>query len=160
GIGHFIESLNDDSLAIVKANKLFKDPNLLGQLAFIKGNFTQLVRAISSLQERLPLTEGIGILEMVQMQLTVEPFASKLNSVLEKNPDFEKIKFYSRILKREILELEDDPKLPFLFSCAPITSVDCERVFSELKSLLFDQRTSLTERHVKDMLILSGTMII
>ncbi|QQP51563.1 Hypothetical protein FKW44_012971 [Caligus rogercresseyi] len=33
---------------------------------------------------------------MVQMQLTVEPFASKLNSVLEKNPDFEKIKFYSR----------------------------------------------------------------
>ncbi|QQP51918.1 CGG triplet repeat-binding protein 1 [Caligus rogercresseyi] len=49
GIGDFIESLNDDSLAIVKANKLFKDPKLPGQLAFIKGNFTQLVRAISSL---------------------------------------------------------------------------------------------------------------
>ncbi|QQP37880.1 Uncharacterized protein FKW44_018297, partial [Caligus rogercresseyi] len=65
-----------------------------------------------------------------------------------------KIKFYSRILKRETLELKDDPKLPFLFSCAPITSVDCERVFSKLKSLLSDQRTSLTEKHVKDMLIL------
>ncbi|QQP54853.1 Uncharacterized protein FKW44_007821, partial [Caligus rogercresseyi] len=71
GIGHFIESLNDDSLAIVKAKKLFKDPKLLGQLAFIKGNFTQLVHGISSLQERFPLTENIGILEMVQMQLTV-----------------------------------------------------------------------------------------
>ncbi|QQP55097.1 Hypothetical protein FKW44_008166 [Caligus rogercresseyi] len=45
----------------------------------------------------------------MQMLLTFEPFASKLNSVLEKNPDFEKIKFYSRILKREILELKDDP---------------------------------------------------
>ncbi|QQP50623.1 Uncharacterized protein FKW44_011679, partial [Caligus rogercresseyi] len=57
-------------LAIVKAKTLFKDPKLPGQLAFIKGNFTQLVRAISSLQERLPLTESIEILERVQMQLT------------------------------------------------------------------------------------------
>ncbi|QQP49493.1 Hypothetical protein FKW44_010188, partial [Caligus rogercresseyi] len=96
GIGDFIESLNDDNLAINKAKKLFKDPKLPGQLAFIKGNFTQLVCAISS--------------------LTVEPFASKLNSVLKKNPDFEKIIFYSRILKRETLELKDDPKLPILFS--------------------------------------------
>ncbi|QQP54349.1 Hypothetical protein FKW44_007157, partial [Caligus rogercresseyi] len=67
-------------LAIVKAKKLFKGPKLLGQLAFIKGNFTQLVRAISNLLQAIPLTESIGILEMVQMQLTVEPFASKLNS--------------------------------------------------------------------------------
>ncbi|QQP58237.1 Putative LOC100902024, partial [Caligus rogercresseyi] len=29
-------------LAVVKAKKLFKDPKLPGQLAFIKGNFTQL----------------------------------------------------------------------------------------------------------------------
>ncbi|QQP58143.1 Hypothetical protein FKW44_003367 [Caligus rogercresseyi] len=72
---------------------------------------------------------------MVQMQLTVESFASKLNSVLEKNPDFEKIKLYSRILKRETLELKDYPQLPLLFSCTPITSVDCKRVFSKLKSL-------------------------
>ncbi|QQP58124.1 Hypothetical protein FKW44_003339, partial [Caligus rogercresseyi] len=28
GIGDFIESLNDDSLAIIKAKKLFKDPRL------------------------------------------------------------------------------------------------------------------------------------
>ncbi|QQP54599.1 Hypothetical protein FKW44_007483, partial [Caligus rogercresseyi] len=144
GIGHFIEYLNDDNLAIVKAKKLFKDLKLLGQLAFIKGNFTQLVRAISRLQERLPLTESIGILEMVQMQLTVEPFASKLKSVLEKNLDFEKIKFNSRILKRETLRLKDDPKLPFLFSCASITLWTAK---------------GLTERHIKDMLILSGTMI-
>ncbi|QQP48540.1 Uncharacterized protein FKW44_008897, partial [Caligus rogercresseyi] len=129
GIGYFIESLNDDNLATVKAKKLFKDPKLLGQLAFIKGNFTQLVRVISSLQERLPLTESIGILEM------------QVNSVLEKNPDFKKIKLYSRILKREALELKDDPQLPFLFSCAPTTSVDCKRVFSKLKSFLSDQRT-------------------
>ncbi|QQP53102.1 Uncharacterized protein FKW44_005454 [Caligus rogercresseyi] len=93
------------SLPIVKAKKLLKDSKLPGQLVFIKGNFTQLVRVISSLQERLPLTESIGILERVQMQLNVEPFT---------------------------LELKDDPKLPFLFSCAPITSVDCERVFSKL----------------------------
>ncbi|QQP41160.1 Uncharacterized protein FKW44_015439, partial [Caligus rogercresseyi] len=106
---------------------LHRDPKLPGQQAFIKGNFTNLVRTISSKQERLPLTESIEILERVQMQLTVEPFASKLNSVLEKNLDFEKIKFYSRILKRETLELKDYPKLPFLFLCAPITSVDCER---------------------------------
>ncbi|QQP58401.1 Uncharacterized protein FKW44_003708 [Caligus rogercresseyi] len=83
------KALADSGLAIVKAKKLFKDPKLPDQLAFIRGNFTQLVRAISSLQN--PLTKSIEILERVQMQLTVEPFASKLNSVLEKNPDFEKI---------------------------------------------------------------------
>ncbi|QQP49739.1 Uncharacterized protein FKW44_010507 [Caligus rogercresseyi] len=77
-------------LAVVKAKKLFMDPKLPGQLAFIKGNFTQLVREISCLQERLPLTESIEILERVQIQLTVEPFSSKLNSVLEKNLDFKK----------------------------------------------------------------------
>ncbi|QQP36210.1 Uncharacterized protein FKW44_021240 [Caligus rogercresseyi] len=126
------KALAASGLAIVKAKKLFKDPKRPGQLAFIKSNFTQLVRTILSLQERLPLTESIEILEKVQMQLTVEPFANKLNIVLEKNLDFEKIKFYSRILKRETLELKDDPKLPFLFSCAPITTVDCERVFTKL----------------------------
>ncbi|QQP40186.1 Putative LOC100897181, partial [Caligus rogercresseyi] len=110
-----------------QSQETVQDPKLLGQLVFIKGKFTQLVRDISSLQERFPLTENIGILEMVQMQLTVEPFPSKLKSALEKNPDSEKNKFFSRILKTETLELKDDPKLPFLFSCAPITSVDCER---------------------------------
>ncbi|QQP36219.1 Hypothetical protein FKW44_021252 [Caligus rogercresseyi] len=74
-----------------KPSNCSRTQKLPGQLPFIEGNFTQLVRAISSLKERLPLTESIRILERVQMQLTVEPFASNLNSVLEKNPDFEKL---------------------------------------------------------------------
>ncbi|QQP54888.1 Hypothetical protein FKW44_007873, partial [Caligus rogercresseyi] len=59
----------------------------------------------------------------------------------------------------ETLELKDDPKLLFLFSCTPITSVDCEKVFSKLKSHLSDQRTSLTERHVKYSSFFNETMI-
>ncbi|QQP38940.1 Hypothetical protein FKW44_019664 [Caligus rogercresseyi] len=51
-----------------KPRKLFPDPKLRVSWHSSRATFTQLVRAISSLQERLPLMESIGILEMVQMR--------------------------------------------------------------------------------------------
>ena len=62
---------------------------------------------------------------------------------------------YASVLKGKDVDLEGtDPSVPILFSNAPITSVDCERTFSKLKIVLADQRTRLTEAHVRDILLL------
>lgn len=66
----------------------------------------------------------------------------------------------SKILSGDPVNKEDREKLPkdpaiiTNFSCAPITSVDCERCFSSLKDLLSNKRLRLTENHVKDQMML------
>ncbi len=58
-------TLDDDSVAIMKAKKLLNDPDLPGQLAIIKGHFECLVASIAASEERPPLTDILGILEKV-----------------------------------------------------------------------------------------------
>lgn len=45
------------------------------------------------------------------------------------------------------------PRCHCHFSCAPITSVDCERAFSRFNDILFNKRTNLTEKHLRDQMI-------
>ena len=136
---------------------VFKDHRLPGQLATIKTNFKGLVAAIAALEERLPLRESIGIVEKVQAELVFEPFKSKLSSVLDNNPDFRKLQHIAHIIDGTATDDMPDgmrPDIPDIFSQVPITSVDCERTFSKLKAVLTDHRTSLTESHVRDMLLI------
>ena len=149
----FVEQLEDDSKAIEKAKKLFKDNLMVRDLAVIKGNFTGLVAAITALEGRLPLKQSIAVIEKVEAELTLEPFASKLKSVLDKNPDFKKLRNLAHVLNGTADLGGAGPNDPFVFSQAPITSVDCERTFSKLKAVLTDYRTRLTEKHVRDMLL-------
>ena len=61
---------------------------------------------------------------------------------------------YASVLKGKDVDLEGtDPSVPILFSNAPITSGDCERFISKLKIVLADQRTRLTEAHLRDILL-------
>ena len=61
---------------------------------------------------------------------------------------------YTAALVGKDVDMEGtDPSVPILFSNAPITSVDCERFFSKLKIVLADQRTRLTEAHLRDILL-------
>ena len=114
-------------MAIEKSKVLFEDPILAGQLSTIKGNFKNLVAAIASLEERLPLIESVEIVEKIQRELTLEPFATKLSNVLSKNPDFGKVRNFAHILKGTSTDLGGIAhNIPFLYSLAPITSVDCE----------------------------------
>ena len=94
------------------------------------------------------------IVQEVREQLVLEPFASKFKKVLSNNPSFKMLEQYAVALKGKDVDLEGtDPSVPILFSNAPITSVDCERFFSKLKIALADQRTRLTEAHLRDILL-------
>lgn len=157
-----MQQLEDESVAIVRAKKLFKYDVLPVQLATIKANFKRLVTAITSLEGHLPLKESVAIVEKVQAELTLEPFASKLSSILEKNPDFAKMRNLVRIINGDsAADLGGaSPNDPFLFSHAPITSIDCERTFSKLKAVLTDHRMRLTEKHVRDVLLVQWNEIL
>ncbi len=142
-------------MAIKKAKELFSDLDLPSQLAVIKSHFKSLVASITALEERLLLVESLHLLEGVQSQLTMVPFKTNLLDILNKNPDFNAMKNISSILKGDSKELHGmDSNLPYKFRWAPITSVDCERTFSKLKTVLADNRTNLTECHVCDILLI------
>ena len=86
------------------------------------------------------------IVQKIREELILEPFASKLEDVLNKNPGFKLMELYSDVLSGKETDLGiTDPSVPILFSNAPITSVDCKRSFSKLKIVLSDLRTRLTD---------------
>lgn len=103
----------------------------------------------------MPLVESMEILEGIQTKLTMEPFKTKLSNVLQKNPDLQAMGNIYNILKCNSIELDGmSPELPYLFKCAPITSVDCERTFSNFRYVLADNRTNLTVPHLCDILLI------
>jgi len=150
-----VQQLEDDSVAIERAKKLFEHSMLPVQLAIIKANFTGLAVAISALKGRLPLKKSISIVDKVQVELTLEPFAAKLSSILKKNPDFAKLRNLAHIINGDSTAELGAANInePFLFTHAPITSVDCERTLTKLQALLTDNRTSLKEKHIRDILL-------
>ncbi len=86
----FILNLPPDSRAIEAVQCLLED-EILQQLAFMTANFKVLKQAITQLVERQLLTESVGIVRKVQDSITVQPFKTKLQSVLEKNSGFLKL---------------------------------------------------------------------
>ncbi|QQP57513.1 Uncharacterized protein FKW44_002528 [Caligus rogercresseyi] len=131
----FTTAPTSTAIDIIKAKELLNMEELPAQLATIKANFSGLVAAIIALEERLPLRESQGIIE--------KPFASKLNQVLQKNPGFGIMENIVGILNGSSTELHGlAPNDPYLI-----------RAFSKLKKTLADQRTSLMDDHVRDILI-------
>jgi len=47
-----------------------------------------------------------------------------------------------------------------MFSHAPVTSVNSERTFSKLKKVLTNNRTRLTEKHIRDVLLVQWNRIL
>ena len=116
--------------------------------------FSKLSHSLTALEEHLPLIQSMKIVQEVREQLVLEPFASKFKNVLSNNPGFKMLEQYTAALVGKDVDMEGtDPSVPILFSNAPITSVDCERFFSKLKIVLADQRTRLTEAHLRDILL-------
>ncbi len=75
----------------------------------------------------------------------MESFKSKMEFVLETNSDLHRLQNVAKILNGTSTGLRGmNPNLPALLRWAPIMSVDCERTFSKLKTVLADQRISLT----------------
>lgn len=151
----FIQSLPDDSRAIKVSKELLEGSELSNDLAMIKANFKVLRESITLLEERLPLREALSIIQKVKNSLTIPKFAGKMDEILKKNPGFEKLSQIGSVLSGEKVQgLKEDPNIIASFSCAPMTSVDCERAFSTFKELLSIKRNRLTEDHLKDQMLI------
>lgn len=121
----------------------------------IKANFKVLRGSITFLGERLPVREVLSIIQNVKNSLTIPKFAAKMDKILKKNPGFEKLSQIGSVLNGEKVQgLKEDPYIIASFSCAPMTSVDCERAFSTCKDLLSSKRNCLTEGHLKDQMLI------
>eukprot|EP00095_Tigriopus_kingsejongensis_P011962 maker-scaffold476_size161517-snap-gene-0.44 protein:Tk11962 transcript:maker-scaffold476_size161517-snap-gene-0.44-mRNA-1 annotation:"PREDICTED: uncharacterized protein LOC100897181" len=156
----FVEVMEDDSQAIVEAKKLFKDPEILPQLAILKGNFPVLVHTITALEGRLPLVKSMELVDELQEKLTLEPFAEKLKTVLKKNPGLDKMRKVAKVLKGSQEDFEgNDPNTTANLANAPMVTCDVERTFSALRDLNTPKRARLSEEHIKDVLIIQWNFI-
>ena len=131
-----------------------EDSALHNHLTFIKANFKVLKESITKLEERLPLRVALGITEDVKKSLMIPKYAGKLEDILNKNPRFQKMVQIDAVLTgQEVEGMKEDPNIIAKFSCALMVSVDCERAFSLFKDLFSSKRTSLTEAHLRDHMI-------
>ncbi len=137
------------------SKELLEDASLAQDLAMIKTNFKILKESITQLEERLPLVLALSIIQKVCESLTISKFAKKLEEILKKNPAYKKVVQIGSVLKgEEVPGLKEDPNIIASFSCAPVTSVDCERTFSIFKDLLINKRNRLTEDHLRDQMLI------
>lgn len=102
----------------------------------------------------MSLVEAMKIVEKVQRELILEPFATKLKEQLEKKPGFKIMQEISKVLGGSTEAFTgSNPNLPAIFINAPIVMVDCERSFSIMKTVNASNRLSMTEKHVRDTMI-------
>ncbi len=150
----FVDQLSNDSSTIKSAKEVFPNKELPGQLAIIKANFKILTNSITKLEGHQSLVESIRVIEEVEEKLNLESYDKKVRDVLQKNPGLEKLRRISRVIRGSAEDFEgDDLNMPSLFANAPVTSVDCERICSKFKDLLSSKRMSLTESHIRDVIV-------
>ena len=79
---------------------------------------------------------------------------AKSKRVFSKNYDFDKLKNISKILQGDssvVVKLY--PSVLLCFKFAPITSLDVERSFSQLKNVLSDWRSTMNPENLKNHLV-------
>lgn len=156
-IRDIVNSFNpDDAHSIQEAQEIFLKNGVCEELAFIKTNFACLSDAIKTLETRgLLLSKSIEIVERVNKSLNSlqnNNISQKLTAVLKKNTGYHSLKNISELLHNgEPL----NPNLQFLnpsdccsLEYAPIVSCDVERIFSEYKLFLSDNRRKFTFENI------------
>jgi len=157
----------EDAVAIENAQKLLNDNNLELNLTFIKANYGNLAKYITTLETSgLSLADAINIIAQVQNEIGTDnssigkSIKKKLEVVIEKNSGFKTMKHISNILEgkatsrnntvSEELTADDMAHMKF----APMTSVDVERSFSRYKTILADNRRKFLFDNIKQHLII------
>jgi hypothetical protein len=149
--------------SIRKAQKCFKNAEIKNYLIYISSNFQVLTETITKLEKTgSPLTESVSMVDNVLNTLKMSPGENarkaflKLQSVLEKNPDFSILQSVAKISSGGNGELSRNitPETGVMLKYAPVTSCDVERSFSAYKMVLSDRRHRLTPENLeKNMLV-------
>lgn len=154
----------EDAVAIKKAQETFASEEIKTDLAFIKNNFTVIVRAIKKLETQgLELNESVEINEVIQSKLNTlasKHFADKLVAVHRRNVGYETIREIRNVLyggkssdNEYIRKLR--PSEITMFKYSPTTSMDVERSFSAYKLVLSERRKSFSFENLKKHIIVN-----
>jgi len=165
-IKEIVEHLDEDSAASIKTvKKLMVKKSLQNDLAFIFSNYSDICSKIEKLESRdLILVESVNIVTTAIKEICSVSSSSKGNIIKQKcelvfstNLDFEVIKKLATVISGSgsAEDLTYDAMEIACFKYAPVTSVDVERSFSQLKYLLSNRRQSLTIDNLKKYLIIS-----
>ncbi|KAL4153174.1 hypothetical protein QTP88_001007 [Uroleucon formosanum] len=154
-----------DAVAIENAQTLFADNSLEFDLAFIKANYGNLPKYITTLETSgLLLADAVGIIEKLRNEIGIDKskigktIYQKFENVIEKNKGYKAMKNISNILERntsirddisEELTADDMAYMKF----APVTSCDVERSFSVYKTTLTDNRRRFLFENIKHHVI-------
>lgn len=146
----------DDAIAIGRAIDSLQNPNIKGDLAFLKANYEFLPESIASLESAsMQLVDAVGIVKDVVVKVGAvrgergSSFRQKFAQVLDKNDGLKTLMAIAATLSGETgVNAEQlrgyNSKEIASFKFAPITSCDVERSFSMLKALYRDNRKSFT----------------
>ncbi|PSN39921.1 hypothetical protein C0J52_23342 [Blattella germanica] len=151
----------DEAASIRAAKKLLDSPEVKNDITFIAAHFGFLPEMITRLEERgQPLLASMKIVESVVQRLESVPgekgllIKGKCERVLSQNSDLDTLRNISKILNGDnSVQVEMDPSVLLCFRFAPITSVDVERSFSQMKNVLNDRRHNMTVENLKKHLV-------
>ena len=127
------------------------------ELAFIVCSFRPLAVAITKMEERQSLLDGVAVFLEYQRTLEIDvlgEYKSKLGNILNKDPGFEYLLKVAQVLRGEsVVYFANLPSLVLNFKFAPLVSVDIEPVFSMMTRTLAPQRERFTVEHLKWALV-------
>ena len=126
--GQFLSILKDeeDTYFISSSIDNYNDPVLIQNFIFIS-NFRPLTEAVTKLQSRQSLVESLTIVQKLRSDLTLDPYKSKLEAILKKNPDLQKFIEVSNVLSgKTVKEWQNYMKDAEKFKNAQIVSVKIE----------------------------------
>ncbi|KAG7165026.1 hypothetical protein Hamer_G004775 [Homarus americanus] len=152
----------EEAQSIQESKILLETEGIKESLLFIATNFACISSTITRLEERgLLLSSAIslvnGVLDELK-SLQSDAYYGKLSNVLYKNKGFEKLKKVSQIMSGDAIIDETVQPLTMLdllcMKHASIVSCDVERVFSEYKAMLTDNRRGFNFENLRHHVII------
>ncbi|XP_076043866.1 uncharacterized protein LOC143026958 [Oratosquilla oratoria] len=155
----FMSFDGEDSRSVKECQDLLQNVQLKTGLVFISSTFSIITSTIAKLETRgLPISTVFQLMDSVEQTLkntSDQSYHQKLTSVLTKNKGYERLRKINAIMSGQPIEgLEEflSGLAPSDISCyqfAPLVSCDVERVFSQYKTILADNRRRFTFENLK-----------
>lgn len=152
-----------EAVSIEITKQIMEKPSLKNDLAFILTHFHDFPERITALEKRdVPLSASLSKVDHLHAKLISIPgpigeaIQEKFLKVIDQNPDLDSIRKISAALSgTSMTDCDLSPSALASMKFAPLTSVDVERSFSQLKHLLSDRRQSLAVENISKMLIIA-----
>lgn len=149
-----------EALAIKDAQELFSNPAARTQVAYVTANFANIPTIITALEERgLSLSDALrlfdqasDVIEAAEGEIAVAA-KDKLRAVTEKNVALPVLRAIRAVATGEATHCPIEPGMVAGFRYAPLVSVEVERSFSVYKSVLAENRQSLTPANIQAILV-------